>query len=340
MASALDKLISLSKKDNIAKGKDDDFLIKLGRDVVELTKEDDGTREEWLKKSKKAMDHALQVTEEKNTPWPNASNVKYPLLTIAALQFNARAYPAVIQGQKVVGTKTTGSDPQGEKAEQGKRIEEFMNWQLLEQQEEWEEQLDKILIALPIEGCEFKKSFFAPGKGHNVSEWVRPIDLIVNNRTKDLETCPRATHRLWFKPRDIIERQRMGIWLDVDLKITVEDDDKEKDQEFYEQHTFLDLDDDGYKEPYSVTVHVESQTVVRIKADFMPEDITLKKGDKVIKIQDLVFDKGISVEDIAKNMKDVKIAKIVRFNYFTKFSFIPTLMDLFMILGLASLYPG
>lgn len=340
MATALEKLINLSKKDNIAKDQDEDFLTKLGQDVVEYTKEDDGTREDWLKKSKKAMDHALQVVEEKSTPWPNASNVKYPLLTIAALQFNARALPAAIQGKKVVGTKTTGADPEGTKAEQGKRVGEFMNWQLLEQMEEWEEQLDKILIALPIEGCEFKKTFFSPAKGRNVSEWVRPIDFIVNSKTKTLEDCPRATHRLWVSPRKIMERQRMGVWVDVDLKITTDDDDKEVDQEFYEQHTYLDLDGDGYKEPYAVTVHVESANVVRIKADFYPEDITVKKDDKVIKLEELVFKQGIPVEDLAKHLRTVKIAKIDRFSYFTKYSFIPNPDGSFYDLGFGQLIGG
>jgi chaperonin GroES len=340
MATVLEKLISLSKKENIAKDKDEDFLTKLGDDVVSFTKEDDGTREQWLKKSKEAMDHALQVTEDKNTPWPNASNVKYPLLTIAALQFNARAYPAAIQGNQVVGTKTTGSDPEGTKADQGKRVAQFMNWQLLEQQEEWEEQFDKLLIALPIEGCEFKKTFFSPAKGHNASEWIRPLDLIVNDKTKDLATCPRITHRIWKRPRDIVERQRIGTWIDVDLSITSEDDDKETPQEFYEQHTYLDLDGDGYKEPYAVTVHVESEKVVRIKADFFPEDITIKKGDKIVKIEDLVFKEGINIDDIGKTLKGVKVVKIDRFGYFTKYSFIPSPDGSFYDIGFGQLTKG
>jgi len=333
MPSALQKLITLSKNKNIASTLNDDFLIKLGKDVVELTQEDDSTRELWLKRSKTSMDHALQVSETKNTPWPNASNVKYPLLTIASLQFNARSYPAIIQGHKVVGAQKTGSDKNGEKTEQGKRVADFMNWQLLEQDETWEENLDKILLALPIEGCEFKKAYFDPGRGHNVSEWVRPIDLIVSNKTKDLASCPRITHRIWMTPRDIIERQRMGVWLDTDLNISSDDEDKETDQEFYEQHTFLDLDKDEYKEPYSITVHVESGTVVRIKADFMPEDITIRHKEKVVKLEDLLFKQGIELDSLAGSLTSVKIVKIERFRYFTKYSFIPSPDGSFYDLG-------
>ena len=286
------------------------------------------------------MDHALQVIEDKNTPWENASNVKYPLLTIAALQFNARAYPAAIQGNKVVGVKTTGADPEGKKADQAKRVGEFMNWQLLEQNEEWEEQLDKILLALPIEGCEFKKTFFSPDKGYNVSEWIRPKYLIVNNNTKSLETCPRITHEFYLKPRDITERVRMGVWIDADLNIDADDERKETDQKFYEQHTYLDLDKDGYKEPYAVTVHVESQKVVRIRADFMPEDITIQKNGKIVKLEDLVFRQGIKIDDLAEVVKGTKIVKIDRFVYFTKYTMFPSPDGRFYDIGFGQLING
>jgi predicted phage terminase large subunit-like protein len=49
---------------------------------------------EWLKL-------ATQVMEKKNYPWPNAANVKYPLLTTAAMQFAARAYPALVPGPRL-----------------------------------------------------------------------------------------------------------------------------------------------------------------------------------------------------------------------------------------------
>jgi chaperonin GroES len=51
--------------------------------------------EQWLKL-------ATQVVEKKTYPWPNAANVKYPLLTTAAMQFAARAYPALVPGPRLV----------------------------------------------------------------------------------------------------------------------------------------------------------------------------------------------------------------------------------------------
>jgi hypothetical protein len=45
-----------------------------------------------------------------DTPWPSSSNVNIPLLTIAALQFNARMYPAAIKGDEAILCKVIGQD--------------------------------------------------------------------------------------------------------------------------------------------------------------------------------------------------------------------------------------
>jgi chaperonin GroES len=71
---------------------------------------DDETRAEWKTKYKDWLNFALQVSDPKTYPWPNASNVIFPLITVAALQFNARAYPAIVQGRNVVKGTVIGDD--------------------------------------------------------------------------------------------------------------------------------------------------------------------------------------------------------------------------------------
>ena len=71
---------------------------------------DEETRADWKQRYGDWMNFALQVTEPKTYPWPDASNVCFPLITIAALQFNARAYPAIVQGRNVVKGTVIGDD--------------------------------------------------------------------------------------------------------------------------------------------------------------------------------------------------------------------------------------
>jgi chaperonin GroES len=63
------------------------------------------SREEWEECLDEWTNLAKQVREEKSYPWPSASNIKYPLLSTAAMQFAARAYPSLVPSNgKVVKT--------------------------------------------------------------------------------------------------------------------------------------------------------------------------------------------------------------------------------------------
>ncbi len=322
----LSTLLEYTRMVNICDTLEGSDVTNIGRDVVEYVKLDDASREDWLKRSDSAMDMAMQIVETKSTPWPNASNIKYPVLTVAALQFHARAYPAIIMGNKVVKGQVTGEDVDGLKSEQSKRISSHMNYQLLEENESWEEDVDKLLLALPIEGCEFKKTYYSKDLGYNVSEWIRPYDLIVDNKTRSLFSCPRITHRLWYYPHEIDGFQRSGVWRDANLQISQDDSDQEKLQEFYEQHKFLDLDGDGYKEPYIVTVHVNSEQVVRIVAGFHSDDIIVRLNGQEGKLGELA--KGLresnAPQDAALSiLSGAEFVRVDRIQFFTKFAFFP-----------------
>ncbi|KKN77975.1 hypothetical protein LCGC14_0355400 [marine sediment metagenome] len=103
-------LMGFIESDNIAADLTDEQLTAIGEKVKREYEIDDNSRKAWLDQIDKAMDLALQVVEAKNTPWPNASNVKFPLMTSAAIQFAARAYPAIVPGSNIVKGKVIGSD--------------------------------------------------------------------------------------------------------------------------------------------------------------------------------------------------------------------------------------
>ena len=138
----------IQDSDNIAdlftgdEGKED--LKSIGSEVVNTYDIDKQSRKKWEKKMEVAMSLALQITEPKSYPWPNAANVKFPLLTIAALQFQSRAYPALVKAPDLVKYRVQGSDPDGAKAARSARISPHMSWQRLEQDEGWEEDRGRV----------------------------------------------------------------------------------------------------------------------------------------------------------------------------------------------------
>ena len=86
------KLEDIQDSLNLVDKLDKDDVDSIGRDVVQTYETDKQSRRTWEKRMQSATDLALQLTQDKSYPWPNAANVKFPLLTIAALQFASRAY--------------------------------------------------------------------------------------------------------------------------------------------------------------------------------------------------------------------------------------------------------
>ena len=68
-----------------------------------------------------------------------------------------------------------------------------MSWQLTEEMEEWPEEMDRLLMTLPIVGTTFKKTYFDPTLERNVSETIYPENLVINYKAKTLKTAPRIT---------------------------------------------------------------------------------------------------------------------------------------------------
>lgn len=319
----IQRLLQIASIPNIADTLSADELGKLGGRIVRDYEKDEASRAEWKKRTEKAMDMALQVAGKRPQPLgPDYSaDITLPYLTVAALQFHARAYPAVVQNGQVVKGKVSGEDPTGQKEARAERLAKHMNYQLAEEMAEWDEQMDALLLALPIEGCEFKKTYYEPMKGRNVSEWVRPADFVVHYGTKTLDDCPRMTHILPdYYPHVIAEKMRAGIWREVDLRLDSEDDEEEKPQCILEQHRLEDFDGDGVKEPYIITVHKETKEVLRIKARWEPTGIIVHDGENV---HPAFVQEGAQVLPHERLHEGCRLVKVEGELYFTKYSFIP-----------------
>lgn len=337
------KLSEILETDNIAELLETDQLDRIGKDVIREHDIDKTSREDREEQIQKNMNMALQVVEKKNYPWPNASSVKYPLLTQASLNFASRAYPALITSFGVVKNRVIGSDAevptapvptapteqpeQGQEQEQetlekrkrGERSSKMLNYQLSEQMEEWEDDTDRMLHVIPIAGCMFRKTYFDANLGRNASTLVFSKHFVINNNTSSLEDCPRYTHVIdEMYPNHIVERIRQGIYLDFEYGMATKEGELEVDfstpHTFYEQHRWLDLDGDGYQEPYIVTVHKDTGKTVSIVRRFDEESIEYVGED----------DKG-------------EIAKINADLYFTKYGLIPNPDGSFYDIGFGDL---
>jgi len=270
--ATLDTLAKYIDSVNIAKLLSKDDLSKIGERVIRDFDRDWDSCAEWRKLNEDGLKLAKQVKEEKNFPWPKAANVKYPLITTGAIQFASRAYPEIVKdGANIVKVRVIGKDPTGEKRSRADRVSGYMSWQFSEEIGDWEEATDRLLHILPVVGCLFRKCFYSSTERRNDSVLLLPDECVVNYKTKDMKSCRRTSHVLTFYGNDIYERKTDKVWLDLDLgqgDPESNEPDDDLPHEFIEQHRFLDLDKDGYAEPYIVTVHKKTQQVVRIVARY------------------------------------------------------------------------
>lgn len=299
-------------------------LDTIGEVVLKGYKADDDSRTAWKRRSQAALDLAMQLQEGKTFPWAGCANVKFPLVTVAAIQWHSRAYPHLLQGPEIVKMQVVAPDPTGELLDRARRVGNFMSYQLLEDSPSWEPETDRALIQLPIVGCAFKKTYYSAAQGRNCSDLVSAQDLVLNYNSKSVEDCPRKTHRIKLLRNEVYERIEAGLWRDVrnegwycedpssepteaeareDRRTgqqQISDPDPLNPYRFLEQHVRMDLDGDGYDEPYVITVEERSGCVARIMANFGPEDV-LRRSDN-----------------------SRRIMRIRETQWFTKYTFLPS----------------
>lgn len=288
---------------NVVTELDEDLRGKISDYVLSGVEADERSREPWMTKNEEYLKMALQVCEQKSFPWPNAANVKYPLLTIAGLQFQARAMPAILgDGKGLVRGKVIGYDPSGIKAEKAERIGKHMSFQLLEEMPDWEADMDKLLLVVPLCGTAFKKVYWDDYSNKSVIDLVFPDNLIVNYWAKSMETARRITQRLYLYHNEVISRQRAGKYIDEDIpapqfigesqekealqkKRFSEQDEGSIPHEILECHTYWDMDEDGYEEPWIFTVDRASRMLLRAVPNFDLKSIRKNAENKIIEIR-------------------------------------------------------
>ena len=261
---------------------------------------DTASRADWYKKTEDGLKIAKQITDKKSFPWNGAANIRFPLIATASIQFAARAYPQIIQGNDIVRASVVGSDDTGEKELRAKRISQHMSWQLLDQMDEWEPGMDQLLHGLPVMGTYFKKTFFDPLYQRNKSIALTPFEVVVNMKHKGtLDTCRRISQDVYLYKNEVLERENAEMFVEGSADaMTNQVNEEESVQElFIEQHCWYDLDGDGYEEPYIITVHKDSSFVARIVANYEAGSLDVR-NDKLVKIEAV--------------------------QYFTKFTFIPS----------------
>jgi len=286
-------LIKRISSDNIAEdytSTDGGQLLRnVARRVIENYERDLESMSEWLGDIEEGQEIAEQDTSTKSEPWQGASNYKSSTMISAAVSFGDRSSTELLR-TKLVKTQVIGKDNDGRKKASSENVAEFMNWQIDHQMTDWRCNQETLLYALPNFGTMFKKIFFCPIEGVNKSELVHYPNFVVNQGVSSMRECRVFSCLLAIPKNEAMENVAAGVWLDVDLYPDAAEgiegsnseqnvnDAADNPEMFIEQYCTYDLDDDGYEEPYIITVHRGSCKVVRIVANYDIGDIYIKRN--------------------------------------------------------------
>ena len=291
---------------NLAEVLDDSVLGSLSSDLGHSIDEDKSSREDWEEAIAKGLGLLGINYQERNQPFLGASGVTHPLLSEAVTQFQAQAYKEMLPPGGPVKTQILGVQSR-EVEDQAQRVKDFMNYQITEVMEEFDQDTDQMLFYLPITGSTFKKVYFDPTRQRAVSKFVPAEDLIVPYAASDLRTAERYTHVVRMSENEIRKLQVGGIYRDVDLSPSEDDESdttiRSKTDEIqglrpgysdefytiYEVHVDLDLEGfedldemgepTGIRLPYIVTMDADSGQILSLVRNYREQDPLRRKRD-------------------------------------------------------------
>ena len=275
---------------NLAEELDEGTLTQLAGDLLGDFQTDIESRKDWLNTYVEGLELLGLKVEDRTEPWPGACNVYHPLMTEALVKFQAETMMETFPAAGPVKTVIVGKQTR-EKEDAAERVRDDMNYQLTEKMPEYRPEHERMLWGLGLAGNAFKKVYYDPSLGRQVSMYVTAEDIVVPYGASNLETCERITHVMRKTKNELKKLMVAGFYKDVDLgepSHTVDEAEKkiaekmgfnasEDDRyKILEIHVNLDLengdDEDGIALPYVVTIEQGTSTVLAIRRNWDPED--------------------------------------------------------------------
>ena len=290
--TAEESMMDVEFDGNLAEVMEDDDLRTLAVDLVGKFDSDKNSRSDWEETYEQGLDQLGLEIEERTTPWSGACGVFHPMLSEAVVRFQSQTIQEIMPAKGPVKTQCWGIQTR-ERMDQAKRVQDYMNYQLLEVMTEYRSETEKLLFSLPLAGSAFRKIYYDPSLGRPTSMFVPAEDFVVAFNEADLEQAERYTHVMTRSTNQIKKLQVRGFYRDVELTPSfIESNpitdkfndiggvspsgDKEDRHQLLEMHVDVDLpgfeDPDGIALPYVVTIDKGSDTILSIYRNWDEED--------------------------------------------------------------------
>ena len=298
---------------NLAEDMSDEVLQRMSNRLLDDYKKDRVSRKDWETSYTNNLDLLGLNQREMTRPFRGSASVTHPLLSEAVTQFQAQAYKELLPSQGPVRTRVLGKED-NEKVNQAQRVQDFMNYMITEEMEEYTPEFDQLLFYLALVGSAFKKVYYDEVMQRAVSKFIPAEDLVVPYYATDLMECERITHVIKMGENEILKKQEAGFYRDVELKPSSKGPtDIEK----------------KYQELEGITPTADKQysfTILEMHVDCNLEEFEMQNPEKQVKIPYIVtIDEGSGqILSIYRNYEMNDETK-KRKEYFVHFKFLPGL---------------
>ena len=283
--------------DNLAEYMEDDELNNLGSEIISMYEEDRNSRSDWEDAYINGLDLLGVKNEERSVPFDGATGVTHPILNEATIRFVSQAMMELFPSSGPVKASIIGkSSP--ERLAQAQRVQDYMNYLLTEEIEQYRPDTEQLLFQLALSGSAFRKVYYDPTHDRPESLFVPAEDFVVSYETTDLKNSSRFTHVMRKTDNFVRRMQLNGFYRDVDIgeplgdsgevqtkysELTGVTEVTESDiRIILETHVELDLkgfedrddsgEETGLQLPYIVTVDESSGKVLSIRRNYIQED--------------------------------------------------------------------
>jgi hypothetical protein len=291
---------------NLAEVLPEDILQSISNDLLSSIKGDKQSRSEWEKTYTDGLKYlGMKFDDQRSQPFEGSSGVIHPILAEAVTQFQAQAYKEMLPAKGPVKTEIIGARTV-ETEDQAERVQEFMNYYIMNVMEEYDPELDQMLFYLPLAGSAFKKVYFDFVLNRAMSKFIPPEDLIVPYEAADISSAERITHAINMSSNEIKKQQISGFYANVDIGSDGYSEDlsdvqdaideiqgispsykENRNRTVYEVHTVLDIEGyedrdaqgntTGLKLPYIVTIEESSEKILSIRRNYLENDLLKNK---------------------------------------------------------------
>ncbi len=302
--TTVDEAISASDEffKNLAEDMGDDVLQRMSNQLLDDYKKDRVSRTDWETSYTSNLDLLGIKHITMTRPFKGSASVTHPLLSEAVTQFQAQAYKELLPSSGPVRARVLGAEDDL-KVNQAQRVQDFMNYMITEEMEEYTPEFDQLLFYLALAGSAFKKVYYDEVMQRAVSKFVPAEDLVVPYYASDLMECERITHVIKMGENEILKKQAGGFYREVELKPTAAgpteiekkyqelegvtpSTDKQYSYSVLEMHIDLNLEEfennnseKEVKVPYIVTIDEGSGEILSIYRNYDMADETKKRKE-------------------------------------------------------------